>query len=59
MKAIHYLVLLSLLAAMIGMPAWYAVHGKGAEAVPGTGSKEILRNKDGRVYVGGGPRTGK
>ncbi len=59
MKKLHYPLLLLLILAIIGMPAWYAVRGSAAEAVPGVGSKEVLRSKNGRVYVGGGPRVGK
>jgi len=39
--------------------ACYFVRGGAAEAVPGTGANEVLRGKDGRTYVGGGPRVGK
>ncbi len=59
MKQLHYPLLALLIMAIIGLPAWYAVRGSGAEAVPGSGSKEVLRSKNGRVYVGGGPRVGK
>ncbi len=59
MKKLHYPLLTLLILAIIGLPAWYAVHGNAAEAVPGVGSKEVLRNKNGRVIVGGGPRVGK
>jgi len=57
MKQLHYPLLALLIVAIVGLPAWYAV--RGAEAVPGVGSKEVLRSKDGRGYVGGGPRVGK
>lgn len=59
MKQLHYPLLALLIMAIIGLPTWYAVRGGGAEAVPGVGSKEVLRSKNGRTYVGGGPRVGK
>lgn len=59
MKRLHYPILALLVLAIVGLPAWYAVRGQGAEAVPGTGGKEVLRSNSGRTYVGGGPRVGK
>ena len=59
MKKIHYPLLCLVLIAIVGLPAWYAVRGGGAEAVPGKGANAVLRSKDGRTYVGGGPRVGK
>lgn len=59
MKQLHYPLLVLLIAAIVGLPAWYAVRGGSAESVPGTGANEVLRSKDGRAYVGGGPRFGK
>ena len=59
MKRLHYPLLVLLFLAIIGLPAWYAVHGGSAESVPGNGASEVLRSKDGRSYVGGGPRFGK
>jgi len=59
MKQLHYPLLALLILAIVGLPAWYSVRGGGAESVPGAGSKEVLRSKNGRVYVGGGPRVGK
>ena len=59
MKQLHYLLLVLLILAIVCVPAWYAVHGASAESVPGTGANEVLRSKDGRSYVGGGPRSGK
>jgi len=58
-KQLHYPLLAVLILAILGLPAWYAMRGKGAEAVPGSGSSAVLRSKDGRTYVGGGPRVGK
>ena len=59
MKKLHYPLLMLLLIAIIGLPGWYAIHGGSAESVPGTGDNAVLRSKDGRGYVGGGPRSGK
>lgn len=59
MKKLHYPILALLIVAILGLPVWYTVRGGGAEAVPGTGSNAVLRSKDGRSYVGGGPRVGK
>ena len=59
MKQLHYLLLALVILAIVGVPTWYTVRGAGAEAVPGSGSKQVLRSKDGRAYVGGGPRVGK
>jgi len=47
-----------LVLAILGLPSWFAVRG-GAEAVPGKGANAVLRSKDGRTIVGGGPRVGK
>jgi len=48
-----------LILAILGLPAWFAVKGGGAESVPGSGANAVLRSKDGRTYIGGGPRVGK
>lgn len=59
MKQLHYPLLALLIVAIVGLPGWYAVRGGSTESVPGTGANEVLRSKDGRAYVGGGPRVGK
>jgi len=59
LKQLHYPLLALLILAILGVPAWYAVKGGGAEAVPGVGANAVLRSKDGRTYIGGGPRGGK
>lgn len=59
MKQLHYPLLALLVVAIVGVPSWYAVRGGSAESVPGTGANAVLRSKDGRAYVGGGPRVGK
>ena len=59
MKRLHYPLLGLLIVAILGLPAWYSLRS-GAEAVPGTGANAaVLRSKDNRTYVGGGPRMGK
>ncbi|OED36017.1 hypothetical protein AB833_28765 [Chromatiales bacterium (ex Bugula neritina AB1)] len=59
MKKLHYPLLALVLVAIVGLPSLYALAGRSAEPVPGANSKEVLRSKSGRSYVGGGPRTGK
>lgn len=59
MKQLHYPLLAMLILAILGLPAWFAVKGGGAESVPGSGANAVLRSKDGRTYIGGGPRVGK
>lgn len=59
MKRLHYPLLALVLLALVTLPTWYAVRGSSAEAVPGEGSREVLRSNSGRTYVGGGPRRGK
>ncbi len=58
MKRLHYPLLALLTVAIVGLPSWYALNAS-AESVPGKGANEVLRSKDGRAYVGGGPRFGK
>ncbi len=58
MKRLHYPLLALLIVAILGLPAWYSLHSE-AESVPGTGANAVLRSKDNRNYVGGGPRVGK
>ena len=58
MKALHWLVVIVLATALLGIPAWYALTGQGAQAVPGEQEK-ILRSGKGRSVIGGGSRTGK
>ena len=59
MRRLHYPLVLLILLALVTLPAWYAVRGSSAEAVPGEGAREALRSNSGRTYVGGGPRRGK
>lgn len=59
MKWLHYALLILVLLAIVAIPSWYSVRGSFAEAVPGEGSREVLRSNSGRTYVGGGPRHGK
>jgi len=59
LKKLHYPLLALLILAILGLPAWFAVRGGAAEAVPGKGANAVLRSKDGRTIVGGGPRVGK
>lgn len=58
MKRLHYPLLALLIVAILGLPVWYSLRS-GAEAVPGVGANAVLRSKDSRNYVGGGPRVGK
>ena len=58
MKSMHYVIVAAMVAALVGLPSWYAASGAGAEPVPGTGAN-VLRSTSGRTYVGGGPRSGK
>lgn len=58
MKALHWLVVIALVAALLAIPAWYALTGQGAQAVPGEQEK-ILRSGQGRSVIGGGTRLGK
>ncbi len=58
MKRLHYPLLGLLIVAILGVPAWYSLRA-GAEPVPGVGANAVLRSKDNRSYVGGGPRVGK
>jgi len=58
MSKLHWPIVLLLLLALIGLPAWYVYAGKGALGIPGSEVK-ALRNAQNRSVAGGGVRLGK
>ena len=70
MKNLHWVIVLLVVLALLGLPAWYALNGVGAQAIPvaaatGTGDDTnrgtpgSLRSARGRSIIGGGRRVGK
>jgi len=68
MKNLHWIIVLLLVLALLGLPAWYALNGVGAQAIPAEiesgdqsnrGAPGSLRSVRGRTIIGGGRRVGK
>jgi len=68
MKNLHWVIVLLLALALLGLPAWYALNGVGAQSIPAEiepadqsnrGTPGSLRSVRGRSIIGGGRRVGK